>query len=129
MSLLICYKNVATVPVFEGDGDDGIAVVIIEHQDVVVASACWCDKLSCLICVNLTCWLQYCCITVMAVHVCWVLGWKAVCSGIVCWLGFSRSLVLVCLVHMPFVHGDGLWWMELEAMESESSKFGDVVVF
>jgi len=64
----------------------------------------------------------------MAVHVCWVLGWKAVCSGIVCWLGFGRLLILACLVHMAFVHGDGLQHMELEAMESESRKFRDVVV-
>jgi len=61
------------------------------------------------------------------VHVCWVLGWKAVCGGIVCLLGFGRSLILVCLVHVTFVHGDGLWWMELEVPESEAHKFRDVV--
>jgi len=39
MPLLVCCKNVVTAPVLEGDGNDGIAAIIVEHQDVVVASA------------------------------------------------------------------------------------------
>ncbi len=87
----------------------------------------WCDKAPSLICKNLSCWLHYCFITEVAAHACWVLGWKTVCCGIVGLLGFVRSLILMGLVHVAFVHGDGLWWMELEAVESEASKFRDLV--
>ncbi len=59
MADFVGIENGVRFAVLEWYGDDGIAVIVIQNQDVVAASAGWCHKFSSLVGKDLSCWFKH----------------------------------------------------------------------
>jgi len=122
MTNFVCIQDGFRLAVLEWDGNNGIAVIVIQDENVVVASAGGCKKFSSLICVDLACGLEHDCIAMMdagtilwcsqegiVVDVIKIVGW--------CWLLSGGIFVLAFLVHVSLEHCNGLWWVLAQVLQ------------
>jgi len=115
-----------SIAIFEQFNEDGVAVVVVQDHNVVVASAGRCWELAGLVGVNLAPRVNddgKAGMGLVAIGLC--IGVKVgECFGVV---GLGGSLILPALVQMSLVHGHGGWRESLEARECEAGKFGNVL--
>jgi len=121
MTNFVCIQYGFRLAVLEGDGKDGIAVIIIKDENVVVASAGGCNKFTSLISVGLSCGFKHGCIAIMdagtilwckqegiIVNVVKIIGW--------CWLCLVEFLFLHSW-SMSLEHCNGLWWVLVQLLQ------------
>jgi hypothetical protein len=126
---------------FDGLGQDAVAVIIVDNNQIVIFIAGWKDKAAGLVGVDLAGRFHDSSVAIMGAMVGIVAGregvifiggvWNAgLIGGFRHWRrrggGFvSGSLVLTCLVEVSFNHGNGAWGVFAEECRGEAWKIGD----